>query len=466
VRAISALLVVDDVHRHRPPPRALTSPRKPHARDPLEFSGRLLNRKHLGPLLALAAAGALATGQVPAPRAQETRGTSTEWRDDAKNTVVARELNRAYARLTFSRDYEGVLDHPPLRLDWEIGPNTPIAWKGGATGIFGDEIVIAGGLWMPGRKNLAYAYNVRTREYREVVPPPYETAYTQGVQDRDFLYLLGGRSAARRVAKLGRAADGSWSWTPLESLPEAEGKGRWLAATGIVPGRWLFLVAGHPTGTQSEIRDREAMPDWRLRLDRPGARWERMAPYPGGPRALVAGAAARGKLYCFGGSHPDPVAREVHVALTKAYGIEAPNNGVPNHRDAYVYDPARDRWSPIRRLPFPMSGGSAVVLDDRYILLMGSCDVRTFRVGRSHGSQDPMWRGYGDVVLCYDLDADNYTRVGVMVYGVATCPWVTDGRRLYGFGGEPAHGYNMNTENVLQIATIERLPAKAQDARR
>ena len=70
-------------------------------------------------------------------------------------------------------------------------------------------------------------------------------------------------------------------------------------------------------------------------------------------------------------------------------------------------------------------------------------------------SQDPLWQGYGDVILCYDIQTDTYSRVGVMLYGVATCPWVSDGRRLCGSGGEPAHGYNMNTENVLQIATIE-----------
>ena len=37
LRAISALLVVDDMHRHRLPPRAWTSPRQPRARGPVEF---------------------------------------------------------------------------------------------------------------------------------------------------------------------------------------------------------------------------------------------------------------------------------------------------------------------------------------------------------------------------------------------------------------------------------------------
>jgi len=34
LRAISALLVIDDAPWHRLPPRALSLPRKPHARDP------------------------------------------------------------------------------------------------------------------------------------------------------------------------------------------------------------------------------------------------------------------------------------------------------------------------------------------------------------------------------------------------------------------------------------------------
>ena len=50
-------------------------------------------------------------------------------------------------------------------------------------------------------------------------------------------------------------------------------------------------------------------------------------------------------------------------------------------------------------------------------------------------------------------------RVGVMLYGVATCPWVTDGQGLYGFGGEPYHGFNNNnTENVLQIGSLRPPP--------
>jgi hypothetical protein len=307
---------------------------------------------------------------------------------------------------------------------------------------------------MPGRKNLAYIYHINTGKYDPITPPPFETAYTQGACDGTNLYIIGGRSAARKVAKLSRLSSSEWKWTELPALPESEGSGRWLAATGVVPGKWLFLVAGHPTGSPSEIRTQPALPDWRLRLDRSPAEWERMSPYPGGHRALVIGAVARGKFYVFGGSQPDEQMRATHVKLSKEYQLAAPYNGVPNYRDAYCYDPDQNQWRSIRNLPFPMISGASVVLNNRYVLLIGSSDTRTFRVGKQKAMLFPFWTGYGDMVLCYDLENNDYSRVGPMLYGVATCPFVTDGQNVFGFGGEPGHGYNDNTENVLQIGTI------------
>jgi hypothetical protein len=411
--------------------------------------------------------GILCVCQIRAD-AETGQKTSMEWRDDERNAGIVRLLNQAYSRLPFSREYEGVSDTCPFQLTWAVGSNLPVAWKGGVAGILGDQIALAGGLWMPDRRNLAYAYEIRGQSYKPIPPPPFETAYTQGTCDGERLYLVGGRSAGRNVAALSRTKDGGWRWSTLATLPEAEGQGRWLAAVATVPGKWLFLLSGHPTGTPSELRTTGQLPDYRLRLDLPDARWEPMAAYPGGPRALIQAAMVRGKVYAFGGSHPDPVMRQIHRDLvdnlgvpdpgkgTPRHAINAPYAGVPNYRDACCYDPAADRWQPIRSTPFPVAAGAPVVLDDRYVLLMGSADVRTFRIGKAKGSNDPYWRGYGDRILCYDVEKDTYSHAGVMVYGVATSPWVTDGRRVYGFGGEPAHGYNENTENVLQIGLIER----------
>ena len=238
------------------------------------------------------------------------------------------------------------------------------------------------------------------------------------------MYVVGGRGSGRQVWKLTRHGE-DWKWTALVPLPSSETAGRWLAGCGVVSGRWLCLVAGTPAGKPSETRDAPQLQDWKLRLDDPSAEWEPMAPYPGGPRALVTLGAAGDGLYVFGGSHPDPVLRSLAHTLPGKYGIEVPYNGVPNYRDAYRYDPETDEWTSLRNLPFPMLSGDAVTLDERYILLMGSADVRTRRRGKTINNDAPVWRGYGDMILCYDIEQDNYSRASVS--------WRTAWRRRLGF---------------------------------
>jgi N-acetylneuraminic acid mutarotase len=397
--------------------------------------------------------------------------TSTEWRNDEANRIVVEELNKSYGQVPFSQEYEGVLDKAPFELTWTTGPNLPVTWKGGIAGVIGNEIVLVGGLWMPGYRNLAYAYNLNSKTYREIPSPPFKTEYTQGACDGTNVYVVGGRVAGRRVAKLSRAKENDWQWSDLPSLPESEAKGRWLATVEIA-GKFLVYVSGHPTGTPSEERGRPAMKDWRIRLDDQNAQWQPMAPYPGSVRAMLEAATVRGKLYVFGGSHPNASMRESFKKIVDQYRLfNVPYAGVPEYRDAYCYDPEKDEWKRIRNLPFPMHGATGVALQDRYILLMGTSEAKSQRVGRtdvsvlagtatknrsSEHSFLPFWQGYSDLILCYDVDQDNYSRPGVMLYGVATCPWVTDGKHLYGFGGEPYHGFNNNnTENVLQIGSIK-----------
>ena len=183
-----------------------------------------------------------------------------------------------------------------------------------------------------------------------------------------------------------------------------------------------------------------------------------MADYPGGHRALVQSVVVDGKLYAFGGSHPDPTMRSLNLKLSRDYGIRGPYGGVPNYRDAYRYEPTCGTWTPLRRLPFPIFAGHAVAIDEHRILLMGNADYPTHRV--SGAKSAALWTGYSDRILCYDIQRDNYYHIGVMAYGVGTSHWVYDGTRLYSFGGEPAHGFNINTENVLQIGTVHFPPRK------
>ncbi|MBN2128983.1 MAG: hypothetical protein JW741_05775 [Sedimentisphaerales bacterium] len=396
----------------------------------------------------------LGTYSESSAAASELPETSTEWRNDPASLDATRLINDSYRHMPFSREFEDVLDVPPIRIDWTVGPNTPVCWKDGVAGLIGEEIVLVGGLWMPQRANLAYAYHVPTQTYTEIPAPPVPPQYTQGACDGKAIYIVGGRGSGRAVYKLGRDATNGWVYEELTPLPDAEGDGRWLASVGLVPGKWLFLVAGHPTGKAMEQRDSGALVDYRLRLDGSDAGWEPMATYPGGTRALVMAAVVQGKLYVFGGSQTEPTMRANFLEVNKKYGLRVPYNGVPNYRDAYRYDPESDSWQVLRSTPFPVPAGCAVPIDERFILLMGSSDTRCYRVGKTQGRQDPFWTGYGDRILCYDLVEDNYSHVGVMPYGVATSPWVYNGQRFYSFGGEPSHGYDENTENVLQIGTV------------
>ena len=64
------------------------------------------------------------------------------------------------------------------------------------------------------------------------------------------------------------------------------------------------------------------------------------------------------------------------------------------------------------------------------------------------------------MIYCYDRITDTYSRIGKLLYGVATTSYIkaTDenGTRLISFGGEALHGFKGNSETAVQIATVRR----------
>ena len=376
--------------------------------------------------------------------------TSTEWRNDEANLEVVREFNRALEHIPFSSEHEGVLDQCPFRIDWSLGPNLPMPWKGGISGVFGSEIILTGGGWGDGGPH-SFSYDTKAAEYREITKSPVVTSFTQGAADDRHVYLVGGKSAGQTAAKLGREQDGTWRWSSLPSVPEAN---RWTSVVNVA-GRWLLLYRGRDMSKPARVD----LPAWRLRLDKPDARWEPMAPYPGQASSVITSAVIRGKVYAFGGWREVEALEEMSEAvnLWKKYRIW-PFSSIIEYRDAYRYDPEKNEWRAIRRLPFPRFGGKGIALNDRYILLMGIGSQRTTRVGKSIPERKPLldqyWTGFEDTILCYDIEQDNYSRVGLMLYGVSSWNWALVDNRLYCFGGEPKHGFNSNRENVVQIGTI------------
>lgn len=146
-------------------------------------------------------------------------------------------------------------------------------------------------------------------------------------------------------------------------------------------------------------------------------------------------------------------------------------NGAQLSRHAWKYSSANDTWQRLADVPLHVEHGGTVVLRDRYILLLGSTHGKnSFRVGMNEGADSSapgrsvgppgMRLGggivtyYGDDVLCYDTKLGVYSRIGTLLYGVITGHWGTNGTHVIGVGGEPRHGWNGNTETVVQIGKI------------
>lgn len=359
------------------------------------------------------------------------------WRNDNVNLRLVAKINKTIANQSFSAEIPGTLDKKPVCIDWSTGPDLPLNlyWKGGVAGVIDNKIILTGGLWMTKRLNLTLSYNPAEEEYDLLPQPPTNPSYTQGACDGKSIYVVGGRSSKTNVYRLTKDNSDNWIWNNMASLPAADEAGRWLGSVGIIPGKWLLLVGGiggYPPGLGS-AEGGPKMPDYRLKLDDPNAQWESMAEYPAGSKHLMMGAVVGHKFYLFGGTP-----------------------GMQVERHAYVYDAEANTWTAIKDLPLPRSGGATVVVDNRYILLMGAGRTDSLRYGGAAGG----WIGYSDEIIGYDIAQDNYFRVGVLPYGIGTSPWVKIKNKVYSFGGEPQHNINDNTENVLQIGTLNVAPSK------
>ena len=116
-------------------------------------------------------------------------------------------------------------------------------------------------------------------------------------------------------------------------------------------------------------------------------------------------------------------------------------------------------------MPFAMIQGPklAPVVNARYVLLLGAQRRLTARRGHEPPGYmaavgRPALEGgleyYGDDALFYDTVDQVYGSLGKVPYGVVTANWVSNGTHAIGFGGEPCHGWNGNTESAVQMAAI------------
>ncbi len=293
----------------------------------------------------------------------------------------------------------------PIKIEWKRISDLPQAVGGPAFGWLGRGLIVAGGTYWIEEKDKVWsaeAYRLgREEKSWTVIPPiPIKTAYPCLATFHDTIYIFGGQSADKtnnaetwKLSSFG----GSYRWETFVPLPEK------LANMQVaLIGSTVFLVAGD-AGTPPAPNNHM----WKIDLASRQPVWTACAPLPGPLRVGVATAAARRKIYAFGG-------------------------GVA---EAYRYEPRADRWERIADLPWPAQWAWAVAYRDRYLIMPGGFIAAEKLAGMMPGTKvDP--NGFLSETLVFDSQTQKYWRsdplpAGIIDYGLARV-----GDRIYLAGGE------------------------------
>lgn len=299
----------------------------------------------------------------------------------------------------------------PIALDWSLGPEMPAATAGGATGVLGDDLIVAGGtLWhTPDAKRYVpwtQVCDLRTRTWRVGPDLPAARAYAfSAVVDRRMYVLGGAGQDGREVANgwvLERGAEGEYEWRPGPPLPVAA---NWMAGGAV--GSVLYCTGGAPA-------DLSAAHNAVYAFDTadPEAGWRELPAMPGPPTTILAATTCGGDLYVFGGYRVDRALAD-------------------NVDDAWRFDVSEQRWERIRDLPFAGRALSALALDDRRIVIAGPY-VQSAREAAIHGQE----HGHSAAVLLYDTVEDRYYPLEPMPHSVVQIGLALHQGTLYGAGGE------------------------------
>ncbi|MEP6536504.1 MAG: kelch repeat-containing protein [Bryobacteraceae bacterium] len=269
----------------------------------------------------------------------------------------------------------------------------PLPEAGGAAGFVGGELILAGGTAWDGDTKLwlkeVQIYTPAKDSWRAGPPLPRGTAYGPFVHSTGGLEIFGGTDGKQVHRESWKLNSAKTAWESTGTVPADVLLGAAALAAGDV-----FLFGGCPDAADL-TRCSEAV--WK----RSSGEWHRVSKLPGGPMALSAIASVGGQIYLFGGCSM-PVAGQVL-----------------NHAEAYKYDPRENAWTTLHNLPSASRGLSAVAVDERYIYLLG---------------------GYGTTfssdVLVYDTQSGSYQKASSLPVPLMATPFVRDGRKLYGAGGE------------------------------
>jgi len=326
---------------------------------------------------------------------------------------------------------------------WHEGLKYPDLVKGGAQGVIDGKVVYAAGMnypWRESDRTFFFDPSATSPSWEELPPLPRGCCYTQGVSVGDEFFVIGGRRQLQSLSECYKLTknDGVWRWEDIPNLKQARAVPVLTAVGSLIicigGGEWNREKPG--AFFPQNITLVEAFD-----THHPERGWFPFAPFPGRLRAGASCASASGKVYLFGGYHA---------------WIENDQRKVERLKDAFSFDPITNQWESVADLPYPLSGGTAVYTDERYVAILGGAlqleDGSIYHVEKFEGLRNVTVGEYSDRVWIYDVANDSYQELpSRMQHGANDIRACSINEAIYVVGGENIDKTTSNTTNIFQI---------------
>ncbi len=232
---------------------------------------------------------------------------------------------------------------------WEKIAPLPLPRAGCAAGVVGGQLMVAGGTyWVDGKKfwdQRVDAFEPATNRWQPLAQLPQPWGDAAAVAVDESFYILGGGADGVAQTSVQCYQRGAWDMVPRMVLPAPR-----RSSAAVVLDGTLYLMGGL-TGTGSDFAS-ATVTMWAAK---PGEPWQERAPVPGPARFTSAVGAVGGKVIVVGGCTPE-------------------DGKVRNLDDILSYDPQRDQWSTLGRLPFALRGACGLVIGNQLVVFGGYTD--------------------------------------------------------------------------------------------
>lgn len=320
-------------------------------------------------------------------------------------------------------------------LRWRNLPELPRVSSGQFAGVSGGALLVAGGSYFPtplfdgGQKTWHDAVFVLEPGHAawKTLKLPRPLAYGGSVTIGDGLILIGGGDASRNYATVFRLR---WLGGRLEEsrLPDLPGPAANMSAALL--GTTIYVAGGQDSTTAtSALRN-----FWALDLERPGAQWQSLDPWPGAARIFPVLAAQDGAVYLFSGAelYPGSGGKAARRYLT----------------DGYRFQPGKG-WSKLADVPRPMVAAPVAAIGQSHILVMGGDDGENATRIWELKDQHP---GFRPDALAYHTITRTWTLAGTLPKSLVTTTAVRWNNDIVIPAGEDRPGHR---SSAVLAGTVE-----------